>query len=125
MVFSDERLYDTDSADIFLNNIVHDIELLKHADEDRMCVAEYDDQAEQKHRCDTQKDQGHFRIQVETCTHSKDQHDRRSDRDTDHHLVRVLDVRYVRRQSRDDTAGLKLIDVRERERLQVVEHIMT
>ena len=111
MIFSYERFHYADTADVFLDNVVHEVELFKHTHEDRMRITEHDDQAKQEHRRDPQKDQGDFRVDVEACAHREDQHDRSSYRDTDHHLVCVLYICNIGGQSCNDTACLKLVDV--------------
>ena len=102
MILSYERLDHADATDILLHNIVHQVKLLKHTDKNRMRIAEDQDQTDHQDRSDAKKDQRHFRIDIKARAHGKDQHDRCTDSNTDHHLVSILNVRDICRQSRDN-----------------------
>ena len=124
VLFLIKGLHDTDTADIFLHDVVERVIRAEHAREDREHAA---DDEKQRHREDGQNDEkrhGNITADAERHDHGKNQHDRRADRHAHEHLKGILHVRDVRRQARDDGRSGKLIDVGKRKGLHIVVHVL-
>ena len=120
-----ERLHDTNAADVLLHNVVELIIRAENARKDREHAADDEKERQRKDRQNNEKRHRDVAADAKRHDHGKDQHDRRADRHAHEHLECILHIRGVRRQARDDGRGGKLIDVRKRERLHVVIHILS
>ena len=124
MLFLIKGLHDTDTADIFLHDVIELVICAENAREDREHAADDEKQRHGKDRQNDEKRHGYVTADAERHDHGKNQHDRRTDRHTHEHLKGVLHVRDVRRQARDDGRSGKLIDVGKRKGLHIVVHVL-
>ena len=116
---------DADTADIFLHDVVELVIRAEHARKDRKHAADNEKQPHREDRQDDEKCHGNIMADAERHDHGKNQHDRRADRHAHEHLKGILHVRDVRRQTRDDGRGGKLIDVGKCKGLHIVVHVLT
>ena len=124
VVLAHERFDDADAVQVFLHDAVEVVIRAENALEDRVRPRHNKVKAEREHRDDREEDQRELRVDRERRDERKDHHQRAAHRHADDHLVCILQVRHVGRQAGDDARRRKLINVREREGLHLVEHVV-
>ena len=102
-----------DRADIFLNGLVERVVLLEDPLKVLCRPAHQQEKDERKENDRDEVDRGDLRTDDEGHDHGDDHGKRRPDQHAQDHLVRVLDICYVRRETCDQPGGRETVDIGE------------
>ena len=118
-----EGLDNSYAAHILLNDIVEFIVSMENAFEHGVHLDDYQREQSRKNRDHRNKDKRNLAVNSERDYHSEHEHDRSAYRYSYEHLIGVLNICDIRRQSRNYRRGREFVDVRECEGLNIVIHI--
>ena len=97
---------------------------MEHAGEDRAHEVNDVEEAETEDGDDDEIDHSDASAHGERHHEGEDKHERGAYRDADHHHERLLDVCDVGREARDQRGAGEVVDVREAERLDLIEEVV-
>lgn len=122
ILLADIRLDDADCGDILLYALVQVVILRERLIKMLRRVADNNRQHDGKQHNGNQINARQSRADIEGHDHGDNQTERRTHRHPEHHLVGVLDIRHIRRQSRYQSRGTEFVNVGKAERLNVFIH---
>ena len=124
VVFPDERFHDADRLHVFLHRLVHIVVFSENLSEKRHYELHHKRKSKHKHGHRRKENKSDSPIYTETENECENQHQRRSYRNADNHLICVLNVRNVGRKPCDKARRRKPVDFRKREVLNLIIHIV-
>ena len=124
VLLAHERLDHADGADVLLDDGVDDVVLAEHLPEVAHGLRDEHEQHHAKHRHDDQKDHGELRVDGKRHEQRDDERHGGAGEHHEHHLEGVLHVAHVGGHAGDQAGGGEAVDVGERERLDVFEHVL-
>ena len=123
-VLTHEGLDHADAGEVFLHDVVQLVVGVEYLRKQTVHAADNQRQTDAQNGNRAQVDGRKARADIYGHGKGKDQHDRGAHSDANNHLISVLHVGDVGRQTGDDTGGGKLIDVGERKVLYVVVDVV-
>ena len=123
VIFLHEGLDHADAVQVLLHHIVQPVIALEDPLEDGVGVRGHQIQAHAQHRNENGKDAGKLRVDGDRRHQREDQHEGRTHRRADDHLVGVLHIAHVGGQARDQTAGGEPVDIGKGEFLNMAVHV--
>ncbi len=121
MIVPRERLHDADARKVLLHDAVDAVEPLLHLLEQRERAPKNDADRDHDDRDQDDEEQRETRRGRDAEREAAHEQQRRADHDPEQHLHRVGELGNVRRQPRDEAAGLEPVEVGERQRLDLAE----
>ena len=123
MLLPHEGLDHADAVQIFLHHVVQTIVALEDPLKDGMRVGGHQIQPHAQHGDENSENAGQLRVDTDGRHQREDQHEGRTHRRADDHLIGVLHVAHVGGQTGDQTAGGEPVDVGEGKFLNMAVHI--
>ena len=124
VLLADEGLHDADARDVLLDGVVQTVVLLEDALEDGHDREGDLEHGEAEKDGDDHEHRGHGAAGDERHHDGERDHERGTHDEAEQHHVRLLDVVDVRREPGDERAGAEVVDVAEREALDLREHVV-
>ena len=118
-----EGLDDSYAAHILLNDVVELIVGVENALEHGVHLDDYQHEQSREDRYNRNEHKRNLAVDSERDYHGENQHNRSAYRYSYEHLIGVLNICDIRRQSRDYRRGREFVDVRECEGLNIIIHI--